>query len=145
VGRAGSTLVEVMLACLILAIIAVAAAEYIYRGQATQLVQKNRRLALMVANSRLEEIRAAPYSSITGLLSIGSYSPVTVLRSNNTFVARSGEKVNINGVLLPMTNTIQYIDTENDNNTWDAVRVTVSVGYRVGMNDQIVVQTVRAP
>jgi hypothetical protein len=68
-----------------------------------------------------------------------------VLRSNNTFVARSGEEVNINGVLLPMTNTIQYIDTENDNNTWDAVRVTVSVGYRVGMNDQIVVQTVRAP
>jgi Tfp pilus assembly protein PilV len=133
-----------MIACLILAIIAVAAADYIYRGQATQLVQKNRRLALMVANSRLEEIRATPYGSLANLLA-SNYSAVTVLRSNNVFVARSGERVNIGGVLLPMTNTIQYIDTENDNNTRDAIKVTVSVGYKAGMSDQIVLQTVKSP
>ena len=108
------------------------------------MVQKNRLLALGVANGRLEEIRATPYGSLTNLLAL-NYSAVTVLRSNNAFYARSGEKANIGGVQLPMTNTIQYIDTEGDNNSYDAIKVTVSVGYRAGMSDQVVLQTVESP
>jgi type II secretory pathway pseudopilin PulG len=143
-GRTGSTLIEVMLSCVILVIVAVGGAEYIYRGQATQVVQKNRRLALWVANSRLEEIRATPYGTLTNLLA-RNYTAVTVLRSNNTFVARSGEKANIGGMQLPMTNTIQYIDAENDNNSFDAIKVTVSVVYRAGGSDPIILQTVESP
>ncbi len=145
-GKTGSTLIEVMLSCVILAIIAVAGAEYIYRGQSTLVVQKNRRIALEVANSRLEEIRATPYYTLTNFLTVGSYTPVTVLRSNNTFWARSGEKVSIGGAQVSMTNTLEYKDDGSvGGNSYDAIKATVSVGYKSGLNDQVILQTWKAP
>ncbi len=55
-ARTGATLIEVMLASVILAILALAGAAFIYRSRADIALQKNRRVAVELANARLEEV-----------------------------------------------------------------------------------------
>ena len=54
--RRGSTLIEVMLASVILAILALAGGAFIHRSRADIALQKNRRVAVELANERLEEV-----------------------------------------------------------------------------------------
>jgi type II secretory pathway pseudopilin PulG len=52
----GATLIEIMLASVILAIIALAGGAFVYRSRADIALQKNRRAAIELANDRLEEL-----------------------------------------------------------------------------------------
>jgi prepilin-type N-terminal cleavage/methylation domain-containing protein len=54
--RAGATLIEVMLASVILAVIALAGGAFIVRSRADIALQKNRRVAVELVNARLEEL-----------------------------------------------------------------------------------------
>ncbi|NQU40780.1 MAG: prepilin-type N-terminal cleavage/methylation domain-containing protein [Lentisphaerae bacterium] len=54
--RRGATLIEVMLASIILAILALAGSAFVYRSRADIALQKNRRVAVELANDRLEEL-----------------------------------------------------------------------------------------
>ncbi len=135
VGKSGSSLVEVMVACVILLIIAVAGAEYLSHGQATLAFQKNRRLALEVANSEMEKIEGMSYGAITNLLP----------NNPRSFgVVNIGTNVNIGGATLPMTRTFRYFDADAGSSTYDAVWVSVSVRYRSDLGDQITLHTLRS-
>ena len=136
-------MVEVMVSCVVLMIIAIAGAEYLMRGQATLAIQKNRRTALVAANSRLEDIRATPYTNLT--IFAPDFSSHPVQKSGSSWVIGSNETVSINGVSLPITTTLQYCDVQNDNNSYDCLRVKVSVGYRPGLSDRVTVETVKSP
>jgi hypothetical protein len=133
-----------MLACLILAIVSLTGAEYIFRGRNTLIVQKNRRLALEAANSRLEEVRGTPYANLTNLLPSASYSMVTIRRSGGLFVEGT-ERIVVSGTECPMTNTIQYFDADGGEASYDGVRATVSVGYGATIKDQVTLRTLVAP
>ena len=55
-GRCGATLVEVMLASVLLGVIALAGGTFVYRSRADIALQKNRRVAVELANARLEAV-----------------------------------------------------------------------------------------
>jgi len=63
--REGGTLIEVMIACLVLAIIAVSGATNLIFTSATLAGQRNRAVALAVADGRMEEWRSQSYTAIT--------------------------------------------------------------------------------
>ena len=65
----GGTFIEVMMACVVLAIIAIAGASFVAQTQNTLAVHRNRSAALAVANSRLEELRGTALSQLTNLVS----------------------------------------------------------------------------
>ena len=54
--RSGATLVEVMLASVVLAVLALAGGAFIYRSRGEIGLQKSRRVAVELANARLEEL-----------------------------------------------------------------------------------------
>ena len=54
--RDGATLIEVMLASIILAILALAGGAFVYRSRADIALQKNRRVAVELVNARLEAL-----------------------------------------------------------------------------------------
>jgi type II secretory pathway pseudopilin PulG len=141
-GRAGATLVEVLLSCLILAIVAIACVQYLYFGQAGLAVQKNRRIALQVAHSRLEDVLAAPYT----LLPLPANTNVYNVRktSTNTFVVGSNETVVIGVTTQRIVTTFQGVALPGGSPA-DMLRVTVSVDYQANMNDQVVLQTMKSP
>ena len=68
-GGHGSTLLEVMIACLIMMVIAVAGGAYVSQSRGLLAAHRNRLIAMDKAKSRLEELRATPYSELTNLVS----------------------------------------------------------------------------
>jgi hypothetical protein len=137
----------VMVACLLLAIVVIAGAEYMYKAQDILAVQRSRRIALMAANSRLEDVKNLPYyTNLTRLLT-GSSTVTNIKRNvvNGPFVTGSGEMVNIGGALLPIATTIQYVDADGVSPYNDCLRVTVAVGYRGVLTDRVVLETLRSP
>jgi len=144
-SKRGGTLIEILLACLILAIMAVSGATAIYQTASGLTDQKNRRIALGVANSRLEDIRATPYTVLTALIS-QNYNTNTIKKVGNAFVAGTGETVSIGGKTMSMTNTIQYVDADGGTGTYDYLRVTVSVQYPLRSGSDVVrLQTAEGP
>ncbi len=55
-ARRGATLVEVMLASMVLAVLALGGGAFVYRSRAEIALQKSRRVAVELANARLEEL-----------------------------------------------------------------------------------------
>ena len=55
-GRCGATLVEVMIAVVLLGVLALVGGTFVYRSRADIGLQKNRRVAVELANARLEAL-----------------------------------------------------------------------------------------
>ena len=145
-SRAGTTLIELMTACLILSVMAVATGSYLYYARAQVAIQQDKRVALEVANSRLESVRAAAFTLVdppssnytayyldfmTGAWRVGGTDP--------------GETVIINGGSFPMTTTVQYMDADGGSSSYDCLKVAVSVRYRKSTSDAVTLGTVKAP
>lgn len=62
--RRGATLIEVMVAALILATLALAGGAILYRSRALLYHERNLRSATDIATSRLEALRAAPFAQL---------------------------------------------------------------------------------
>jgi type II secretory pathway pseudopilin PulG len=146
-SQTGSTLVEVMIACLILMIVAVAGAAYMYQSRATLAFQRNKRIALETGNARLEEIRATTYTNLQSLLTT-DYNLHYLKKAGATWQvsnADPGETASINGLSLPLTTTVQYKDVDGGANSYDYLLVTVSIAYRQSINDPIILRSVYSP
>ena len=144
--RHGSTLVEVLVACLILAIIAVGTAACLYLSQGAIAVQKNRRTATELASSRLEELRAAPYASICP--SAKNYNLYYIDRITGSWrvgTTSQGETVKVNGTARPMTTTVRYVDADGGSATYDCLRLTVTIQFGRGALDTVTLETLEAP
>ena len=115
-GKAGSTLVEVMFSCLILAIIAIAGAEYLAQATATLDVQRNRMSALATANRYMDEWRGTPWAVVTNRLpSPPTYVTNYVNRTgfcswSSGSSSKLGGSVTNNGVVMTVTNTLSYFN-----------------------------------
>ena len=65
----GGTFIEVMMACVVLAVIAIAGAGFVAQTQNTLAIHRSRSAALAIANSRFEELRGTSFSQLTNLVS----------------------------------------------------------------------------
>lgn len=156
--RARFTLVEAMVACLILMLMALAGAAVLYQTLNQLGVQQARRQALAVANTRLEEVRATAYGLLTppATNSLVYYLHHTHDASGNwTYgtdnwvrplpAADPGETVSIRGVRRPMVTAITYVDVDGGTTSYDGLRVAVTVRYGPGANDIVRLETLRSP
>jgi Tfp pilus assembly protein PilE len=108
--RAGIGLVEVMVGCLILGVLAVTAASYVYHTSRRLTLNRNCTAAMVAMNSRLEELRAMEFATLTNQL-----APSTVI---------------INGITTVTSNSLLSLARAND-----ALLITVEARYRGGPND----------
>jgi len=145
-SRCGTTLVEVIVSCLILTIIAVATAECMYHSRAESVKQRNRRLALDAANSRLEDTRAALYTNIKP--PANDYSVYFLSKTGATWTVSStdpGETVLIAGHAREMDTTVQYVDADGGVASYDCLRVAVVVNFSGNASTVVKLETIRAP
>lgn len=68
----GGTFIEVVMACVVLALVAVVGGSYEARSALTLAVHRSRCVALATANSRLEELRDTPFSQLTNMVAGGA-------------------------------------------------------------------------
>ncbi len=141
---AGLTLVEVMIAIVILTVMALGSAAFLYHSQVGIFYQGNKRVALEAANSRLEEIRASQYNDINDIMpndyAIHYLSPD--LSGNWALTDNDPEETkNINGITLPIVTKVRYMDIDEGTDSYDYIRITVSMGYRAGIDDTVTLET----
>ncbi len=144
--KSGSTLVEVMVSIVILAVIAIAGAAYIAQANTTVFIHRNRLSALATANGQLEELRGLLFGSLSAPPHTDTSTYYYVKRNSPgnwtspTTTAISGIVTN-NGI--PMTITVKL---RNYNLSLDCLEATVLVICRPSFtNDQVVLQTLISP
>lgn len=145
-SRSGATLVEVLMACVILAVIAVGTAACLYLARGGTTVQRDHRSALELANSRLEEVRSAPYTSVarTNVLSYAVYYLDRIGGTWHMSAVDPGETVKVGATTRPMTTTAQFVDADGGTASYDCIRVTVSIPYHTGTSESVKLETIRA-
>lgn len=144
--RRGSTLVEAMVASLLLAVLAVGGAAYMTHARTDVLEGRSARVALDEANRRLEQLRVAPFGAVKPPLE--DYNTYYLLASNGTWIASAtdpAETVIMNSLELPITTTVQYVDIDGGANSYDIVRAAVHVGIRPTLADRVTLETFVGP
>jgi len=86
-SRRGVSLVEVMVAAVIFAIVSLAVVEFFYLGRAYIREMGLRRTALALAQQKLEQLRATAFEAAD--LTVGSHGPETVAMGENLSGARA--------------------------------------------------------
>ena len=130
-ARRGTTLIEVLWTCIILAIVALAAGAFVTLAGGTVSVTRNHRLGLEAANSRLEELRSAGFNAVRPTTL--SYATNYLSRSGESWAHSStdpGEVLRILGENYPIITTVCYVDTNGGSPSYDILYVSVLVKYR---------------
>lgn len=141
-ARCGASLVEVMFAVAILVVLALTGASMIYMSQNRLTLQKQRRVATEIANARIEELRAQPFSSLIPL----SGSSVFLKATNSTFTRHSSdpqEKITVGGLGFPIVTRASWGAGGADAPT-NSLVVTADVTYDTRTGDHITLATVHA-
>jgi len=139
-------LVEVMIAVVILMVMALGSAAFLYHSQVGISTRGNKRVALEAASSRLEEIRASDYNDIEP--PVKNYDVYYLSRQVGGWMLSDndpGETKNINGKTLPIVTKVRYMDIDGEPDSYDYIRITVSTGYRAGIDDTVTLETFRFP
>ena len=140
----GLSLIDVSLSTVLLVILALAANAYLYHSGAVNAVQRNRRAALGFANARLEELRTTNYRNV-----MPPAEDYRVYHVNQALTAVSGEdpneEANINGIAMPVATRTRFVDIDGGADSYDGVRLSVSVRYRPGGEENVTLETLRCP
>ena len=144
--RRGTTLVEVLLSVLIIGILAVAGVSYMAHAGAESGRQRLRRVALEVADGRMEDLRGAKYDHVKP--TAHDYNLRYLRKSGASWLQSSSnpaETTNVNHHVYPITTTVRYLDIDGGTSTYDYVQVTVTVGSATEIAGQIILESTRAP
>jgi type II secretory pathway pseudopilin PulG len=131
-GCIGTTLVEVMIACLILAILALGGGAYCYLGQSQVALARVKRAALESARSRLEDVRSVALTNYTGVV---------------VWPSSQNETLTIMGKPVTRTTALRYLMIGGGTGTAGShdflgIRVTIAYGAAFGKpNEQITLDT----
>jgi prepilin-type N-terminal cleavage/methylation domain-containing protein len=154
-ARSGFTLIEVAIAAVVLAALAIGAGALYHQSWGQVSIQRNKRAALVAANARMELIRATNYTQVAPPGK--DYATYYLAPAAGAWVyanGNPGETVSINGQSLPITTTVQYMDADPGNMaaTFDYLSVRVAVAYRRDPTspdgaspDRVVLETLIAP
>ncbi|MCF7854686.1 MAG: hypothetical protein K9N51_07810 [Candidatus Pacebacteria bacterium] len=150
-----ASLVEVLVAVLLLTVLAIVAGAYISNSRIMVSIQRDRRAALGVAEARLEDLRATR-GNFFSQLSSSSNSTYFVTTPNPTdwilgdsetwkltrdTGAEISEQVEINGRNMLMVTQVHCLDLGSFGSSCECVAITVSVRYRVQSDDTVTVHT----
>lgn len=151
-ARAGSTLVETMLAALLLSVMALGAGAYMTQSRARTYAQRTHQLAAETAVDRLESLWASDYTNLTPAVqdyAVRFLAPANVDGAWTVSDFDPGETVALAGRAYPIATEVQFIDADsgtvldNGEASYNALRLTVRVGYRGGGAERVVMETVR--
>ena len=133
----GFTLVETMIAMLILAVLALGGGAILYQAGKTVAIQNNKRVAVEAACQRLEQLCEKAYNNIKPPVFNSQYyvDDDFLLSTDNP-----DAEVSINGIMLPIVTTVERIGSSNFNG-YEYVRAIVRMQYRLGGDDWISVAT----
>jgi Tfp pilus assembly protein PilV len=126
----GGTFIEVMMACVVLPVIAIAGASFAAQSHNTLATHRNRSVALAAANSRLEEISGIPYGQLTNLVS--GAAPVWIKRNGTGWQVTTASDFD----LFMMESSAQELRTSLSLTNWPALgvvrllRVTTQATYK---------------
>ena len=143
---AGTTLVEVMIAIVLLGVIAVGGAAFLYRSRADITIARDKRVALEAANSRMEALRLSPYGDIEPS-NIGASSCYLSGAPGSWTLSGSDpdETVTINGRAFDMITRAEYRDIDGGVVSDDCLLISVSVQSRLGSDDVVYLESLYAP
>lgn len=144
--RPPTTLVEVLLACAVLAVLAVAAAAFFYQSLAALTTQRLRLLAREAANARLEALRAEPWAHLRP--PVLSFRPFYLFPEADGWAhgeTDPGETVSLGTAAYPLLSTVQYRDVDDGPVSCDCLELTVRVHYGPEASDVVWLQTRMAP
>ena len=125
-GRAAFTLVEVMLAALLLAVLAIGGAALVYRSRADIVLQQYKRAAIDSANARMEMLTRGP----TNLLA-------TCIAAGGPGLTEPSPPFTLNGVTRPHFKRKTTV-TSGPDGCW---AVSVSVQYGLNASDVVTLDT----
>jgi prepilin-type N-terminal cleavage/methylation domain-containing protein len=109
--RAGLSLIEVMIAIVVLAVLVVGSSSFMYHTRATLAHEGRKRIAMEIANARLEEIRALPTATITNLVPRTGIHHLTRNAAGGWALdATAPENVTRNGVTYKLNTQISHVD-----------------------------------
>jgi type II secretory pathway pseudopilin PulG len=144
----GATIVESMLAIALLLIVVIGGAAFIYHNAGAIAIEKNKRIALEVANRRLEEMRASNYEDIIPMPA-DDWNVHNIKLVSGSWVLDSAddENVVINGINFPITTIVQYVDGNADTppDSHDYILANVRVGYRLNPDERVELVTIFGP
>ena len=141
----GSSLVEVMLAMVIILILILGGAGFVYHSTRDIGLERNKRISLEIANSRLEDLHATPSATYGPLAE--NFNVYYVKKQGTDWVVSTTdplETASINNLTnVPITTTVQYADAQEDSppNSYDYIHVIVRVGYRPDSTDRVTLET----
>jgi prepilin-type N-terminal cleavage/methylation domain-containing protein len=142
----GMTLVEVMLATLVLALLAIGGGAFLQHGTGQVMTQQSERVAAELANGRLDELRASGYASFKPTVS--NYTIWYLQKLSNSWARTStdpSETVTVGGKVYPMRTTVQYQDVDGGAASYDYVQLTVAIRFRAGSTEEVVLTTLCGP
>lgn len=145
-ARAGTSVVEIMIASVVLAVLALGAAASIEKTRIGTTQQRNRRTALEMANSRLEQLRQAGYAQIKP--SALNYNTYYLANTGGTWTISSsdpGEQVNLYGNSRPLRTQVQYVDVDGGSTSYDGLKLVVRVQYLAGSDSFVELETLKSP
>jgi hypothetical protein len=145
-ARRGATLIEVVMGCLLLTVLAIAGGAYFYQGRTTLSQARDKRAALERANGRLEALRMTGFAGLA--MSSPDFNTYFIAPSGGNWVRRNtdpGETVVINGQTRPIRTWLQYVDVDAGSASYDALRARVEVAYGRDASETITVETLYAP
>jgi type II secretory pathway pseudopilin PulG len=148
-ARNGASLIEAMVACLVLACLAVGAAALFARSQADVATQRNKRAVLEAVQGRMEELRRCAYADLAPPTQDYAVHYLAGAPGSWTHQATDpNEGCVANGLTLPVTTTVQYrdVDTSDATDTYDYLHVTIRAAYRLATpDDRVLLDTFIAP
>lgn len=134
--RSGGTLVEVMMACVVLSAIALAGGAYMVQSSRTLAISRERFQVLAIANSRMEEVRATKYNELSGLFPPG-LQQVTIVKDGAIWKEGASETVSLgNGANVTLVTDIQKFDVIQNVSGTEGVLANVEAStplYKVGL------------
>ncbi len=129
-GR-GATLVEVLWAAALLAIIVIAAGAFVSLSSGMISVARNQRTAVEFAHSRREALRSARSDAIKP--PSASYTVYYLTRTSSGWqhsLTDPGEVIRMLGYDYPITTTVRFVDVDGGDASYDVVEARVVVKYR---------------
>jgi len=150
-SKTGSTLIELMIALLIIATIVLAGGMFFFHGRVHTVREARRRAAVLVASERLEALKAALYTE----LAPGSFVPVSPYwivwdetlgwDFRESFSEDFYDEVTVENLAgQKMFTEAQYIDEDGGGADYSKVTVTVDCQHH-GTTDTVSSTTLIAP
>lgn len=143
IGKHGGTLIEVMMACFVLAVIAMAGGAYVYQSMGTLALHRDRSVAVAMANSRMEELRSAAFGDLTNLPGFAMSGTNWVKRAGSSWAittATDYDSFSMGAVAGQLRAGLQFTNVVVPS---DALIMTVQATYRTP--DYVSLTTIYAP